>query len=184
MKIIKQINKEIWLHINGYKNYMISNYGRVKNINYKSKGIEKILEPTENSYGYLYVRLYENTKTKQFSIHRLVAYAFIENPYSKPQVNHINGIKTDNRAINLEWCSNKENSDHAWNNGLKENVINSATGENNGSCKLSDSDCDNIRAKYSEGNITQRMLAREFNCTQAQISNIINKKSRTKQTPK
>lgn len=111
--------KEIWKTIDGFNNYKISNIGRIKSIErYKNNngGLvyvpEKILILNPSTKGYNFVRITENKINKTLYSHRLVALYFIDNPLNKPQVNHINGIKTDNRADNLEWCTNRENTTH------------------------------------------------------------------------
>ena len=97
---------EEWRDIKGYEGYyQISNMGRVKSLNYKRTGKEKIMKVYDGGYGYLYVELYRGGKSKQCLVHRLVATAFCENPKGYTEVNHISEDKSDNRAENLEWCS-------------------------------------------------------------------------------
>lgn len=100
---------EIWRDIKDYPNYMISNWGNVKSLNYINTGEEKILKQIKNSKGYLQVGLNKNGKCKRYLIHRLVAEAFLPNPDNKPCIDHINANKTDNRVENLRWCTYKEN---------------------------------------------------------------------------
>ena len=111
--------KEIWKDIKDYEGlYMVSNQGRVKSMNYNHSGKEKILKTGTYKSGYLYVVLYKNNKQKHFSIHRLVAEAFIEIPEELKQyigtayvqVNHKDENKQNNNVENLEFCDNKYNS--------------------------------------------------------------------------
>ena len=108
------VTKEIWktVIINGevYNNYMVSNLGNVKSLNYNHTGKEKILRLLTNKNNYLRVTLCKDGKHKTCLIHRLVAEAFIPKIEGKEFVDHINGIRDDNRIDNLRWCTNKENS--------------------------------------------------------------------------
>lgn len=114
------MTKEIWKDIKGYEGlYQVSNLGRVKSLNYKRQGIEKNLKTNFNKQGYLYVDLYKCQKTKKFRIHQLVANAFIPKLERLTQINHKNGIKTDNRVCNLEWVTPSENVKHAYKHGLR-----------------------------------------------------------------
>ena len=90
--------KEIWKDIQGYEGkYKVSNLGNVKSLNYNRTKKEHILK-TRLCGGYLYVVLSKNCICKNWSIHRLVATAFINNPDNLPQVNHIDENKTNNRV--------------------------------------------------------------------------------------
>ena len=103
--------------------YSISNIGLVRN-----DKKDKILKMREYK-GYLRVGLTHNGKQKEFLIHRLVAIAFIPNPENKPEVNHINGVKSCNYDYNLEWVTRTENQIHAVKNGLID-YKNSKNGKN------------------------------------------------------
>jgi len=101
---------EEWKDIKGYERlYQVSNTGRIKSL---AKG--KIRKLQKNRYGYLMVGLYKNGISKYMTVHRIVANAFIPNSQNKPEVNHKNGIKTDNRVENLEWVTSQENVLHSF----------------------------------------------------------------------
>jgi len=130
---------EIWKELKEFPNYCVSNFGRVKSIDrvvlrnprkvmvaHTIKG--KILRPLHNNKnGYDYVCIKKGNRYYRRLVHRLVAIAFLLNPENKKEINHKNGIKTDNRVDNLEWATRCENIRHAFDNDLikKENQIKS-----------------------------------------------------------
>ena len=112
------LEKEIWKDIKGFEGlYRVSNLGRVKSLERFRKGKngslavikERILKPSINSYGYYQVDLYKNLIRKQYRINRLVYETFNGQIPENMQVNHINEIKTDNRLLNLNLMTQKEN---------------------------------------------------------------------------
>lgn len=118
--------QEIWKDVKNYEGlYQISNLGRVKSLktwirqynNYVEK--ERLLKPCVNSAGYYIVVLYKDKHKKTFSLHRLIAQAFIPNPNNYPQINHIDGNKKNFNINNLEWCTQSYNMIHAFKNGLE-----------------------------------------------------------------
>lgn len=97
----------------------VSNYGRVRS----NMRDGRILKATPDKKGYLRLRVTIHREKRAYKVHRLVANAFVPNPEGKPQVNHIDGNKTNNRADNLEWVTNLENAHHAMDNDLWSNVF-------------------------------------------------------------
>lgn len=127
---MEQFIDEIWKPIEENPVYLVSNYGRVRTIDHpvwcrvnNSYSIRKgrFCTPTNNnSKRYWRVGVQINNRQKHLAIHRLVAKAFIPNPDNLPQINHIDGDKSNNKVSNLEWCNNGYNQAHAWKNNLKD----------------------------------------------------------------
>lgn len=102
--------------IKGFENYLISKDGTIYSLFYK-----KQVKVSYDRAGYVRTRLCSKNGRKSVFIHRLLAINFIPNPENKPFVNHIDGNKSNNELSNLEWCTQKENARHAWNNGFYKN---------------------------------------------------------------
>jgi len=127
---------EQWEDIKGYEGiYQVSNIGEIKKLETKMPmpyggfrlDKEKILVKAVCKKGYYNIGLSKSNKKSSYKVHRLVALAFIPNPENKPQVNHKNGVKTDNCVGNLEWCTGSENVKHSYKNGLSDNVLKAAS---------------------------------------------------------
>ena len=117
------MEKEIWKPVVGYEGfYEVSNLGRVRSLDRKFKtrqgriisvkGQPIKADPSKRS-GYVQVHLSNNGDRRTYQLHRVVAKSFVENPENKPEINHKDGIKTNNRADNLEWVTPSENQIHS-----------------------------------------------------------------------
>ena len=148
-----------WKSING--RYSVSELGDVKDT-YTSR----ILSPymTGKYRNYQAVSLKIDGKWKQYKIHRLVAQAFIPNPDSKPQVNHIDGNTCNNNVNNLEWCTNRENQIHAWKNGLNHRTEKSTNpphkyGSKTNNSKLTEQNVVEIKMMLLDGRLSCACIA-------------------------
>lgn len=160
---LDDLDGEIWRDIEGYNDYQVSNYGRIKSFKGASITIKK---PTLDGTGYLQLGLYQNGKLKMGRIHKLVAENFIPHVEGKDHINHIDGNTFNNFVSNLEWVTPSENIRHAIAMGLKPIF----TGEDVSTAKLT-----NEQAKYIRENVEKLSLdelAKRFGVTKARISSI------------
>lgn len=170
---------ERWKAIIGFEGlYEVSELGKVKRLAYSKKSklgnlfpvSEHILKPAKDGKGYLGVTLFKNGTPFRKKVHRLVAEAFVSNPFLLPQINHIDGDKTNNNVGNLEWCDNRHNIRHAYALGLLE----PKRGEKNASHKLTQEAVDFIKSVYEPRTIRlgAQALARAFGVDRHTIERI------------
>lgn len=178
--------QEIWKPVGGYEGlYEVSSFGRVRSLdrmgNHWCKGqrlfVGRLLNPDCQENHYERVSLHRSGKLDRQCVHRLVARAFLGG-LPKQQVNHIDGNKRNNRVDNLEWCTHRENIQHAWRTGLKTAI----RGEDHWSSILKNRDIVVIQTAAARG-VQQREIARVFNVSEGIISAIVRGKNWTHITP-
>jgi len=161
---------EIWKIVDLCPAYAVSNIGRVKRIKSgRGATIGRIRASTKRTDGYFRVCLFNKSFYKSFSVHQLVARAFLGIRPEGKEINHKNGVKADNRIENLEYCSRQENINHAVANHLMQ------CGEQNGMAKLTRKDVRKIRMIAKAGT-AQRNIACDFNISQSNVNHIISHK--------
>lgn len=172
---------EIWKDVVGYEGlYEVSSWGRVRSLDknvwngkvfFKKKGEFKAFYLHK---GYPVTCLYKNNVKKNVNIYRLVAIAFIPNPQNKPEVNHIDGVKTNSHVSNLEWATSSENSYHAYHTGLATAPV--LKGSKHGMTNLTEDDVIEIRRLYSE-NVKRKEIMEMYGIAASPFHRIVSRKS-------
>ena len=169
---IPSLPHEFWRDIDGYEGlYKVSNYGRIVSLFYNKTLLRKT---TVNKYGYERIILTKAGERRTFSVHILVARAFVPNPDDKPEVNHIDGDKLNNHVNNLVWATKCENQQHAWRIGLKKSLH----GTTNPKSKLTAEQVRYIRKNYipRHSEFGGRALAKKFGVHATTIHEVITRK--------
>lgn len=157
--------------IENYSGYFVTEDGQVYS---KKRKQPKFLKQQLDKDGYLRVSLSNNSKPKCFGVHRLVAFAFLGAPDDPDmEVNHRSGVKSDNRVVNLEWVTAKQNMRHSIE--VLGNVF-GHIGETNGGVKIKEEDVIKIRELYAGREYTQENLAVMFDLSRSHISSIVNRR--------
>ena len=162
------MQNEIWVNIKEADNFQVSNLGRIRRAKYqmidknghKRTFFEKIITGYIENHGYVS----HNIGGYRDLEHRIVGNYFVENPNNYPEINHINGVKTDNRAENLEWSTSRQNKEHAWKH-LENGMIYKKMSESN----------EKIRAIFRLKGIKKSDLAKHLGLTSAAIYSYLRK---------
>lgn len=171
--------EEIWKDVVGFEGrYKVSSLGRIKSLKREihcSDGRvftrkEMFFNNINTVSGYYTFSFHKEGRLYTRKLHRIIAEAFIPNPENKPYINHKNCVRTDNRIENLEWCTHKENMQHAFASGSFKNRR-PPSGDKNGQAKLKNSDIPVIRKMLSEG-MKQKDIALIYGINPTQISQI------------
>lgn len=166
--------------VEGYKGELeVSDDGRVRRKGYeydfvsrhgteaKGRKPDQELRPDKHSNGYLRLVVYINKRRTRLYIHRLVAEAFVPGKFENAHVNHINGRKDDNRAENLEWVTNAQNIEKAWQDGLVD-----LRGEKHPSSKLTEQSIHEIKRLAADG-MSNMAIARKFSICNSMVGHIL-----------
>jgi len=156
--------KEQWKEVVGYEGlYLVSSLGRIKSYKRLGNYRTRIKNDRLNRGGYKLIDLCKNSKNKTHTVHRIVAVAFLPNPFNKLTINHKNGIKSDNRLKNLEWATISENLKHAFKTGLKKPTRWMAI--------LTERQVKEIRRLRKNG-LTNKELAKKYGVSSSAITNV------------
>jgi len=165
--------------------YQVSSAGEVRSLTRIVKRSDgstqqfqrRLIRPMLNSKGYLAVRLSAPGRRLVVPVHRLVASAFIENSNRLPEVNHLDGIKTNNTVTNLEWTDPRGNRKHAWDTGLRRREhLPIHRGEAVGTAKLTAEAVQSMRVAHAGGR-SLRQLARDYGVDRATVTRAVRGKA-------
>lgn len=184
---------EVWKDVKGYEGfYQVSSFARVKRLEYLQKNPlsddlcrhkEKIIKQRFDRYGYLRICLNDVKRKpikKYITVHRLVAIAFVENPFGETCINHLDNNRSNNNISNLQWCTPRENQQHMYKQqrhpyGIKVNTNKLTEKQVLEIRKIYGGDGRKYRNKKIKGKLNQFDIAKKYKVTPANIRSIVHR---------